>query len=66
MSALATTVTVQAARARGARSAAQLARRLAGDLDAIALRATDPQPQARYPTVAALRAADAVSSADRA
>lgn len=56
MSALAATVPAQAARARGARSAAQLARRLAGDLDAIALRATDPQPQARYPTVAALRA----------
>ncbi|HEV7269421.1 protein kinase domain-containing protein [Pseudoxanthomonas sp.] len=56
MSDLAATVTVQAARARGARSAAVLARRLAGDLDAIALRATAPQPQARYPTVAALRA----------
>lgn len=56
MSVLAATLTGDAARARGARSATRLARQLSGDLDAIALRATDARPDARYPSIAALRA----------
>ncbi len=56
MSALAARLSSDAARARGARSANALSRQLAGDLDAIALRATATQPAARYASVAALRA----------
>jgi eukaryotic-like serine/threonine-protein kinase len=56
MSALAASLSFDAARARGARSANALSRQLAGDLDAVALRATATQPAARYASVAALRA----------
>ncbi len=56
MSALAAGLSFDAARARGARSATALSRQLAGDLDAIALRAVATQPAARYTSVAALRA----------
>ncbi|NCT69685.1 MAG: serine/threonine protein kinase [Xanthomonadaceae bacterium] len=55
MSSLAALMPVASARMRGARTAAALARQLAGDLDAIALRATAPLPEARYASVAALR-----------
>jgi len=56
MSALAATSSIDTARVRGARSAKALSRQLAGDLDAIALRATAAQPEARYASVAALGA----------
>ncbi|MDR7069773.1 serine/threonine-protein kinase [Pseudoxanthomonas japonensis] len=56
MSRLAATLPMDAARARGCTTVAQLARRLSGDLDAIALRATDPQPEARYASISELRA----------
>ena len=56
MSALAATLSTDAARARAARAPATLARQLSGDLDAIALRATAAQPGARYASVTALRA----------
>jgi serine/threonine-protein kinase len=55
MSRLAATLSPDAAASRGARSAAALSRQLAGDLDAIALRATATQPSARYTSVTALR-----------
>lgn len=56
MSGLASTLPMDAARARGVRAPAQLARRLSGDLDAIALRATATLPADRYASVADLRA----------
>lgn len=55
MSRLAARLPGDAARARGARSSAALSRQLAGDLDAIAQRATAERPEARYASVAALR-----------
>lgn len=56
MSRLAASLPPVATRARGVRSATALARQLAGDLDAIATRATAARPDARYASVAALRA----------
>jgi len=49
-----TPAAVEAARRRGLGSAAQLARRLAGDLDSITAKALARDPAARYPTVDAL------------
>ncbi len=55
MSSLAARLPAASAHARGARSAEALSRQLAGDLDAIALRATASAPEARYASVVALR-----------
>lgn len=52
---LALSLPAEAVRARGETSAKALSRRLAGDLDSIALRCVATDPAARYASVAALR-----------